>query len=389
MSGEDPATARPFTPLGDSYESGAWPFGPRSHDTGWGWMFDMAVVGVMLDARPGDRVLDLGSGTGFATETLVRFGYRVVALDPDLDALRQGRKRLRLDRRLDPTRACAVGALAQGLPFRDASFDGVVGMNVAHHFDDLEGAFAEIARVLKPGARAAFSEPGTRHLESAQTRRAMRELGEDDKPLDIREVAAIGWRVGFERVELRPLPHPGINPVELRELADLEAGAHHVLWNRPEGLAAYAVEYHPLFVMVREGARPRDSRHPGVLAARLDVEDLPASAARGQVLTARVEAANTGDTLWLAGPRDGGGHVTFGVKLLGPDGRLVDDRLGRARLAADVPPGGAARATLEIPLPADLAPGTHRLGFDMVAEWMRWFSDDAEAPPVVRELEIS
>ena len=48
---------------------------------------------------------------------------------------------------------------------------GVLGMNVLHHVDDLPGALAELSRVLEPGACAAFSEPGLRHLEAPFTRR--------------------------------------------------------------------------------------------------------------------------------------------------------------------------------------------------------------------------
>jgi SAM-dependent methyltransferase len=45
------------------------------------------------------------------------------------------------------------------LPFADASFDAVYSMGTIEHFDDTEGAVAEIARVLKPGGRAIVGVP--------------------------------------------------------------------------------------------------------------------------------------------------------------------------------------------------------------------------------------
>ena len=54
-----------------------------THDLGVRRLFDLATVLMLLDCRPGDRVLDLGAGSGFSSEMLARLGYDVVAVDPD------------------------------------------------------------------------------------------------------------------------------------------------------------------------------------------------------------------------------------------------------------------------------------------------------------------
>src|ERR1700749_4979398 len=46
---------------------------------------------------------------------------------------------------------------AESLPFADASFDLVLGHAVLHHLPDLERAFAEFHRVLRPGGRIVFA----------------------------------------------------------------------------------------------------------------------------------------------------------------------------------------------------------------------------------------
>ncbi len=376
-------------PLHEVFESGDWPFGPGSHDIGWSWMFDMAVVGSMLRCRPGDRVLDVGSGTGFATEVLTRFGYRVVAIDPDREALAQGRRRLGRDARLDPSRAGFAAALVQALPFEDASFDGAVGMNVLHHVDDLDAACRELARVLRPGARAAFSEPGTRHLESPQTQRAMREWGEDDKPFDVVEFAERAWRHGFASVEVRPLPVPELVPVEVRELESFALGVHREPFTRSDEIARYVREYHPLFCMVREGGRPRTSREPGGLEAGLTVHAVSRRVVRGGAVEVTATAENRGQALWLAAGRDGSGHVTLGGKLVREDGRLVTDELGRIPLAREVGPGGEIRIAGVLAVPPEVEPGRYRLVLDLVAERVCWFSDRRVEPPPSTPLEIT
>lgn len=52
----------------------------------------------------------------------------------------------------------AVGDVRE-LPFRNDSFDAVYSMGTIEHFDDTEGAVAEIVRVLKPGGRAIVGVP--------------------------------------------------------------------------------------------------------------------------------------------------------------------------------------------------------------------------------------
>ena len=63
-----------------------------THDLGLRRLFDLSSVLLMLECRPGDRVLDLGAGSGFSSEMLARFGYHVIAIDPDLRALSHNRQ---------------------------------------------------------------------------------------------------------------------------------------------------------------------------------------------------------------------------------------------------------------------------------------------------------
>lgn len=380
MSDHDPV-ARVLGP-------GDFPFSPRTHDQGWAWMYDLAVVGSLLEARPGDRILDLGAGAGFATEMLLRFGYRVVSLDPDAGALGFHRARLDLDPRVDAGQARRVQAVAQALPFADASFDGAIGLNMVHHVDDLEGFVAELSRVLRPGARAAFSEPGTRHLEAPVTRRVMRELGEDDKPFDVQVLAALAWPRGFSRVDLYPGPPVTLTRVEVRELEDYAEGIHFNPWTHNEEMQTFMTEYHPIFRLVREGTRREGSRSPRGLAARLEVGASPPRLRAGEAFEVDFRAENVGPFTWDAGALDQLGTVRLGVKLLRANGRLVDDSLGATPLGVEVAPGGAAEARATVRLPADLEPGSYRLAFDLVSEHVCWFADVDERAPDERPVEV-
>jgi SAM-dependent methyltransferase len=73
----------------------------------------------------------LGAGSGFSSEMLARFGYRVVAVDPDLRALQNNRARPRFDRSRIEGAVTVAWAIAQSLPFAKDTFDGVLAMKRA------------------------------------------------------------------------------------------------------------------------------------------------------------------------------------------------------------------------------------------------------------------
>ncbi|MEI2765174.1 MAG: methyltransferase domain-containing protein [Dermatophilaceae bacterium] len=101
-------------------------------------------------ARPGDRVLDLGCGTGALTEAMTRAvgpGGSVLGIDPSEPMCRHAA------RAVPGATFRVMGAEALDLP--DRSVDVVVSALAVHHVADAarSTAFAEAARVLRPGGR--------------------------------------------------------------------------------------------------------------------------------------------------------------------------------------------------------------------------------------------
>jgi demethylmenaquinone methyltransferase / 2-methoxy-6-polyprenyl-1,4-benzoquinol methylase len=106
-----------------------------------------------LRLRSGDRVLDVGAGTGVSTAELGRDGVWAVGTDISLGMLRAGR-RSRPDVPL-----LAGDALA--LPFPDATFDAVTISFALRNVADTDAALAELARVTRPGGRLVVCEFST------------------------------------------------------------------------------------------------------------------------------------------------------------------------------------------------------------------------------------
>jgi SAM-dependent methyltransferase len=101
-----------------------------------------AAVRWALRPAPGQRVLDLGAGTGKLTATLVAVGADVVAVEPDPAMLAELRGTL-------PAVRALVGS-AESIPLPDGSVDAVLAGHALHWFD-MAVAGAEIARVVVPG----------------------------------------------------------------------------------------------------------------------------------------------------------------------------------------------------------------------------------------------
>lgn len=112
-----------------------------------------AVVTDVIDARAGQRVLDLAAGTGTSSAPLAATGAMVIAADFSLGMLKQGRTQ--------QPGLPFVAADAMKLPFADASFDVVTISFGLRNVSGLESALAEMFRVTAPGGTVVICEFST------------------------------------------------------------------------------------------------------------------------------------------------------------------------------------------------------------------------------------
>nr|MBK7067299.1 methyltransferase domain-containing protein [Deltaproteobacteria bacterium] len=103
--------------------------------------------------RPGERVLDLGCGSGNVALAAARRGGVVTALDPSTRLVAVAEARARAE---GFTLRTAVGA-AEALPFDGGAFELVLSVFAVIFSDAPERAAAEIVRVLAPGDRAVIT----------------------------------------------------------------------------------------------------------------------------------------------------------------------------------------------------------------------------------------
>ncbi|MEW2358177.1 demethylmenaquinone methyltransferase [Spirillospora sp. NPDC029432] len=106
-----------------------------------------------VDARPGERILDLAAGTGTSSVPFAEAGAATVACDFSLGMLRVGVRRQQGVRGLH-----FVAGDALRLPFADGSFDAVTISFGLRNVADTGAALRELRRVAKPGGRLLVCE---------------------------------------------------------------------------------------------------------------------------------------------------------------------------------------------------------------------------------------
>lgn len=136
-----------------------------------------------VQARPGDRLLDVATGTGMVAEALVRrYGCAVVGLDQSSQMLSGAQAKLDRDPQLASSIELVRGE-AESLPFGDGEFDHLTFTYLIRYVEDPRATLSELARVVKPGGRIASLEfmvppnPIARALWHSYTRLCMPVLG--------------------------------------------------------------------------------------------------------------------------------------------------------------------------------------------------------------------
>lgn len=181
------------------------------------------VAAQAVDARTGERILDVAAGTGVFARELRRGGATVVALDFSWEMLHTGAEREGAHRTLA---WCNGDGLR--LPFRAAAFDAVTISFGLRNLPDTAAGLAELARVTRPGGRLAvleFSHPTWPPF------RALYEtylLGALPRLAHLVTSDAPAYRYLAESIQAWP------EPEELAAVAQ-EAGWHHLRWKRLTG----------------------------------------------------------------------------------------------------------------------------------------------------------
>lgn len=331
-----------------------------------------------LRPLPGMKVLDFGAGTCWTSRFLTQIGCAVTALDVSPTALELG-KRLFAEMPVIGTAPEPEFLVYDGyrIDLPDASMDRVLSFDAFHHVPNPADVLKEMARVLRPGGIAAFSEPNHHHSLQPQSQYEMRNYGIIENDLVIEDVWAWAREAGF--VELRLcLLNSAPEWVDIETFNDVIAG------REPEHVFSVptraGIRDRRLFWLRREGDEIADSREADGLVADLTMDDVKIdSAGSATVVTGTCRVHNPGPRTWL--PSDAEyGPVLLGVRMHLADQTVRD--LRRISLPGNgIGPGESVSFPVRVEIPAQ-PEGVVAVEFDLISELVCWFG--ANGSPVVK-----
>ena len=160
----------------------------KGMEDGHGDVVSQAVK--QMGIKPGERILDLGCGNGWATRMLAQSNAGVQAIGVDASP--------KMITRADELHSFTIRARYdfgsfEDLECGDAEFDRVFSMEAVYYAKDLEKTLAEAFRVLKPSGRADIL------IDYYEESDASSDWGEV-MGLDLHRKDEAGWRAAFEAV---------------------------------------------------------------------------------------------------------------------------------------------------------------------------------------------
>jgi ubiquinone/menaquinone biosynthesis C-methylase UbiE len=191
----------------------------------------------LLEIGPGQRVLDVGCGSGVIARDVARRvqpNGRVVGIDPS-PALIAAARELASATDVATSISFRVGD-CRALPLADHSFDVVIAATVLTHVPDAHRGILEMARVARPGGRVGvFDFDGDGLL-----------LAHPDRELTRRIVAAFSDHSAVNGWLVRELPAlfegAGLNDIRVRAFMPLEQHEGSFYAQMGERAAAVALE---------------------------------------------------------------------------------------------------------------------------------------------------
>jgi SAM-dependent methyltransferase len=340
-------------------------------------------------------VLDFAAGTCWFSRFLNQLQCRTISCDVSATALEIGRRLFEEHPIVGEPIAAPVFLHFDGhtLDLPAASVDRIVCLDGFHHVPNQEEVLAELARVLKPGGIAAFSEPGPFHSRSAQSQYEMKNYRVLENDIVISDIATVALRHGFTACRVRLLSDM---EVAAEEWQLLTAGRSDRRWRSPvdevrrlrllrrvAGNVGATMRQRTIFFLNKGEWAPDSRSHVG-LSHTMRAENTGYRARVGERLAIPLRIANSGSAKWLTSNVKDIGVVRVGTHLYDQERRLLDLDFSRHDLAGPVAPGERLAATIELQFERR---GVFHLAIDLVAEGVCWF-ENVGAEPVWITVEV-
>jgi len=108
-------------------------------------------------------ILEIGTGSGYATIVLARAGSKFISVDKDEESLKKTALKLAYEKILDNVKFYLMDG--SSLAFNNESFDNVFVIDLFHHINDINKMLSEIDRVLCRDGKAILADFNKRGMK--------------------------------------------------------------------------------------------------------------------------------------------------------------------------------------------------------------------------------
>lgn len=254
------------------------------------------------------------------------------------------------------------------------SVDRIICHDGFHHIPNQEEVIAELARVLKPGGIAGFSEPGRFHSQVPQSQYEMKNYRVLENDIILPEIFEIALKFGFTDIRVKLLNDMEISLSDYQSLIEDRLGptlSTNILTNTRQ------VMIHRTLFFLHKGELVHDSRSHLGLSHSITTRSRTLSARAGEDLSIPLTISNSGVARWLNQNVQGLGVVNIGTHLYDGARNLINLDFSRHGLSAPVEPGQTFE--YEITIRLDNA-GEYLLAIDLVSEQICWFENMGSSP---------
>jgi ubiquinone/menaquinone biosynthesis C-methylase UbiE len=186
----------------------------------------------LLQPQPGERVLDIGSGTGRNVVKLAKRRVRAVGLEPSAGMLAEAQWR-----RPEAPQSYVRG-VAEALPFLDGAFDAVLAVTTLEFVNNVEAAVREAVRVTRDGGRLVVGVLSSAGPWAAARRRGGDPLWKSARSFSQEEVRTLLEQFGQVETRRAVYVSPGMAQLPSRSFLCIEWLGRRALPNTAAFIAA-------------------------------------------------------------------------------------------------------------------------------------------------------
>jgi SAM-dependent methyltransferase len=329
-------------------------------------------------------VLEFGAGSCWVSRMLNQLQCQTISCDVSEAALEIGKRLFReqppLGEVLFQPRFLHFDGKHIELP--DETVDRIICNDAFHHVPNQREVLSELARVLKSGGVAGFSEPGPRHSRHPQSQMEMKNYRVLENDIDLSAIFDLARDAGFSSLSCRllsnmaltldqytvllndPLSQPPAANDNMRLEQTIMANVRHTMADRT------------LFFL-QKGPLALDSRGSAGLSHSIQLEKTTFETPLEHPLRVEVGVSNTGTARWLRENVSGLGVVMLGTHLYDDSGRLLDLDFSRHPFSDEIGHDQTVCTTAILRFPSR---GRFTVTFDLVSEGISWFENLGSEP---------